>query len=370
MTEPYVYPAIWINGRFAGIEQIISGGGTPLTPFERSTFSFIKDWLSQKNDFEITTSGSTGFPKKIISSREQMMASAFLTAQVLRLEKGQSCLICIDTKYIGGRMMLVRALTLGLRIYAVDPCANPLEKIPSDQWVNFAAFVPYQVENILASEQSHLLDHVRKAIIGGAPLNSNTIDALDNFQCQLYSTYGMTETVSHIALRKLNGEGKQTFFRTLPGVTIDLDDRQCAVLSVPYIPEKIVTNDLVRRLSPSTFEWIGRYDNVINSGGIKVSPEKVESVIQAHFTSTGYSPRFFIHGVPDRRLGSRVVLVIEANTPDEEFLKSIVSSLQAVLSPYEIPREAMLVSKFFETENGKINRLQTVKGFHANVFLK
>jgi o-succinylbenzoate---CoA ligase len=370
MSEAYPYPAIWINGRFVAIERILTERETPSTPFEHSTFSFIKDWLSQQKDFEIATSGSTGSPKKIIISRDQMVASASLTARVLNLEKGQSCLICIDTKYIGGRMMLVRALTFGLRICAIDPCANPLEKIPSDQWVNFTAFVPYQVENVLASKNSHLLDKVDQAIIGGAPLGKNTIETLDNFKCQLYATYGMTETVSHIALRKLNGPEKQRFFHTLPGVTIDLDNRGCAILSVPFLSEKISTNDIVLKMSSTQFEWLGRFDNIINTGGIKVSPEKVEAAIQTILHSTGLRNRFFVHGMDDKQLGSRVVLVIESNILDEQFLKFLYSSLAAVLSPYEIPKEALLVSKFSETENGKINRLQTVKGFHANVSLK
>lgn len=370
MNERYPYPDIWINGRFVSIERIVTDAEAPSTPFENSTFSFIKDWLSQKNDFDITTSGSTGPPKKIIISRDQMVASASLTARVLALEKGQSCLVCIDTKYIGGRMMLVRALTFGLRIFAIDPCANPLEKMPSDQWVNFAAFVPYQVESLLATTQSSLLDLVEKIIVGGAPLHQGTIEILDNFRCQLYATYGMTETISHVALRRLNGPQKQRYFETLPGVTVDVDDRDCVVLSVPFLPEKLITNDIVLKLSSTQFEWMGRFDNIINTGGIKVSPEKVEAAIQSIFHSTGHKNRFFVHGVDDRQLGSRIVLVIEANILDEQFLKFIHTSLAAVLSPYEIPKEALLVSKFSETENGKINRLQTVKGFHANVSLK
>jgi o-succinylbenzoate---CoA ligase len=300
-----------------------------------------------------------------------MVASATLTAKVLNLEKGQSCLICIDTKYIGGRMMLVRALTFGLRIYAIDPCANPFEKIPPNQWVNFAALVPYQVENLLASIHSHLLiEKVDKVIVGGAPLNQTTIDKLEHFKSQFYATYGMTETISHVALRKLNGLEKQNYFEALPGITMHLDARGCLILSVPYLPEEIATNDLADMISSTRFVWTGRYDNVINTGGIKVSPEKVEQAVAYFLTTSGHRHRFFVHGVDDRQLGSRIVLVIEANILDEQFLKSLHSALAAALPPYEIPKEALLVSKFSETENGKINRLQTVKGFHANVSLK
>lgn len=371
MIEPYTHREIWINGRFVAITNILEGSETALTAFENSTFSFIRDWISQKKEFEVTTSGSTGIPKKIMIHRDQMIASASLTARVLNLEEGQSCLICIDTKYIGGRMMLVRALTLGLRIFAVDPCANPMEKIPSGQWVNFAALVPYQVENVLASGNSHLLlKRIDTAIVGGAPLNESTIEKLDDLSCKFYATYGMTETISHVALRRLNGPQKQNHFQCLPGITADLDDRGCLLLSVPYLSDKIVTNDLAEIISPRSFRWRGRFDNIINTGGIKVSPEKVEDVIAKFLITTGHTYRFFVHGVDDRQLGLRIVLVIEANILDEQFLKSLQSSLAAALPPYEIPKEAVLVSKFSETENGKINRLQTVKGFHANVSLK
>lgn len=266
--------------------------------------------------------------------------------------------------------MLVRALEIGLKIFAIDPIANPLEKLPADQCVNFTALVPYQVEKILESRNSYLFENVDRIIIGGAPLNEETIEALAQFRCQFIATYGMTETVSHIALRKLNGPSKKSYFETLPGISIDVDSRGCAVFSVPYLKEKIITNDIVSKKSSTAFEWLGRFDNIINTGGIKVSPEKIERVVQAFLASTGHKFRFFVHGIDDRQLGSRVVLVIEANIPDEEFLKSLHTFLKAALSPFEIPKEALLVEKFSETENGKINRLQTVKGFHANVSFK
>jgi O-succinylbenzoic acid--CoA ligase len=369
MNESYPQ-SLWINGRFVALSGIISGNENALTPFEAHTYSFIAEWFSPKNKFEITTSGSTGAPKNIFITRDQMIASARLTAQVLNLRKSETCLVCIDTKFIGGRMMLVRAFTIGLQIFAVDPCANPLEKIPAGQWVNFAAFVPYQIENILESKNTHSFNRVEKAIIGGAPLNKKTIEGLDGFQCKSWATYGMTETISHIALQLLTGEQKQNFFETLPGITIDLDDRGCLVLCVPYLPERIITNDVAVMISKNSFIWNGRFDNIINTGGIKVNPEKIEAAVHQYLLTTGHTLRFFIHGVDDQQLGSRVVLVIEAITIAEDFLRSLASFLAASLSNYEIPKDALLVANFSETPNGKINRLQTVKGVHANVSLK
>ena len=370
MSSPYPYDSLWVNGRFVSLANIISKKERALTQFEEHTFTFIKDWFSGKNDFEITTSGSTGTPKKITVTRDQMVASAMLTAHVLALQTSQTCLICIDTNFIGGRMMLVRAFTIGLQIFAMDPCANPLDKIPAGQWVNFTAFVPYQVENILESKHPHLLDSVEKIIIGGAPMRQTTVATLDKFRCQAWATYGMTETISHVALQRLNGERKKNYFETLPGVAISLDDRGCLQLDVPYLQGSVITNDVVEIISGNSFVWKGRFDNIINTGGIKVQPEKVEAAIHDFFAASGHSFRFFVHGMDDQRLGSRVVLVIEATTIAEDFLKSLRSFLAGRLSNYEIPKEAHFVSTFSETPNGKINRLQTVKGVHANVSLK
>jgi o-succinylbenzoate---CoA ligase len=370
MTLAYPHSSLWINGRFASISGILSGEEVPLTVAETHLYSFIQDWFSTKDEFEITTSGSTGAPKKIMITRDQMIASAKLTVRALGLQKDETCLVCIDTNYIGGRMMLVRALTTGLRIIAIDPCANPMEKIPLDQWVNFAAFVPYQIQTILESKHPHSIDRVEKIIIGGAALGKKYIDSLSNFKCQCWATYGMTETISHVALQLLTGPSNQDYFETLPGITVALDNRDCLVFDVPYLPEKIVTNDVADVLSENHFIWKGRFDNVINTGGIKVHPEKIETVIASLFEATGCNSRFFIHGADDTQFGSRVVLVIEANTIDEQFLKLLQRALAATLPQYEIPKDALLVSKFAETQNGKINRLQTVKGVHANVSLK
>ncbi len=370
MIGSYPHRSLWVNGRFVSLDQIVSGEQTGKTAFEENTFSFIKEWFSGKNEFQITTSGSTGTPKKIFTTRSQMISSARLTIEALGLKPSESCLVCIDTKFIGGRMMLVRAFTLGLQIFAVDPCANPIEKLPAGQCVNFAAFVPYQVETILGSGQTDLMDRVSKAIIGGAPLRDFTAEELSGVRCLCWATYGMTETISHVALHSLNGEAKRDYFVMLPGISGELDERNCLILKVPYLPSPVITNDIVELISPSRFRWLGRFDNVINTGGIKVNPEKIESAIASFFEQSGHRSRFFVHGISDSLLGSRVVLVIEANTIGEEFLRSLYSFLKARLSEYEIPKGALLVSKFSETENGKINRLQTVKGFHANVSLK
>ena len=356
----YPFTTIWINGRFVALDAILQELSIPKSPFEDQTFSFIREWLSGQKTFTIQTSGSTGAPKMISVTREQMIASAGLTEQVLGLKQSSNALVCIDTKHIGGRMMLVRSFVTGMRIWAIEPCATPLQKLPIDHCVNFAAFVPYQVQSMLGSKHPHMLNNLDVSIIGGAPLDEKIIEQLQRYLCRCYATYGMTETISHIALRALNGKEKSENYQALPGINLQKDDRGCLVIDVPYLPERIVTNDLVEIISPGVFRWTGRWDNVINSGGIKIIPEKVEAALKNIFLEAGLNNRFFIHGLPDEKLGHKVVLVLEAADLSSAQLEKIMSLLQALSAPYERPREVLVTQGFASTDNGKINRLKTL----------
>jgi O-succinylbenzoic acid--CoA ligase len=356
----YPYSTIRINGRLVSLESIVNETALSQSPFENHTFSFLSAWLSGQKTFDLQTSGSTGEPKTITASREQMVSSARLTEQTLQLSKSDQALICIDTKYIGGRMMLVRCLTTGMRILAVDPVANPLTKIPVDQCVNFAAFVPLQVQSILGSKHPHLLDTLDKVIIGGAPLDEKVIQQLRESLCRCYATYGMTETLSHVALRVLNGKDKQPYFEALSGITFRVDQRGCLIIDVPYLSEPVITNDLAELINERQFVWLGRWDNVINTGGVKVIPEKLEATLSASFSKAGMNNRFFIHGVDDPKFGHRIVLFIEGTGLTERLLSPFFTDLAASLPPFEIPKEVRTVSSFATTDTGKINRIKTL----------
>jgi o-succinylbenzoate---CoA ligase len=248
--ENYPFSSIWINGRHVLIEQILQEKALHRSAFEESTFQFIRAWLLGEQNFEMTTSGSTGTPKQISVSRSQMVASALRTAEKIRLQKHSIALVCIDTKYIGGKMMMARSLALGLPIMAVDPIANPLVKIPVDKCVQFTALVPYQVHSILESKHPHLLNNLDQVLIGGAQLSAALRDKLDRFQVQCYETYGMTETVSHVALRRVNGKLKQPYFEVLPGIEISQDSRGCLVVKADYLDGPVITNDVVKSSDP------------------------------------------------------------------------------------------------------------------------
>lgn len=358
----YPFSRIWINGRNVSIEKIRQETEIAHSPFEESTFNFIRDWLSGVEDFQLTTSGSTGNPKQITITRSQMILSARRTARKIDIKERSTALVCIDSKYIGGKMMLVRSLTLGLKIMAVDPIANPLIKIPVDKCVQFTALVPYQINAVLESKHPHLLNNLDKVLIGGAPLSDATRERLDRFQCELYETYGMTETVSHIALRLVNTPKKQQYFEVLPGIEISQDARGCLQISGDDLEHPVITNDLVEIPAKGKFQWLGRWDSVINTGGIKVLPEKIEKELDAIFHENHVDNRFFIAALPDERLGHKLVLILEGVQFSSELLNKSMLKLRSVLPAYEYPKEIYFTPNFATTATQKVDRIQTLAG--------
>lgn len=357
-------PSRWLT--FNGIEYSISDikQGT-LPNFDASEYApvqFCRDWINGKEEFVLSTSGSTGSPKKIFATRQQLKASAQLTASYLNLKKEYTSLVCLDTRYIAGIMMLVRSMETGMNMYVVEPTANPFEKIPKNVSIDFAALVPYQLEAILQSEHKRRLNALKIVIIGGAPVSDNLRKSLAELDCSFYSTYGMTETLSHIALQKLNGTDVQNFFQVLPGISLRTDERGCLVIHAPHInPEPIITNDLVELLAADKFRWLGRVDNVINSGGVKVIPEKIESMIEPMMSSLGLSNRFFIGGLPDAALGQKVILLLEGEKLSSSQEENLRQQLKVSLSRYEIPKSIHYIPIFIQTDTGKINKPKTLE---------
>ncbi|GHN03242.1 O-succinylbenzoic acid--CoA ligase [Cytophagales bacterium WSM2-2] len=345
-----------LNGNLYSISDLKNSTPTGSSDFERSTLGFCKSWLNGQQEFVIQTSGSTGTPKKITLSRAAMEASAQQTIHALHLSKEGTALVCLDTKYIAGQMMLVRCLTLGMNIIANEPSGNPLENITSR--IEFTALVPYQLENILDHTPGQL-NMVHRAIIGGATVSQSLKEKMQKTSCLLLATYGMTETISHVALQKLNGPDSQDYFETLKNIHLRLDDRGCLCIKVDYLEGEIVTNDLVELVSSNKFKWLGRIDNVINSGGVKVIPEKVEAAIEKALVKLQIKARFFVAGLPDEKMGQRVVTIVEG-LPDQWPSDKIMSDIVSNLTKYELPKEVKFVPKFIETPTGKINRAQTI----------
>lgn len=312
--------------------------------------NFIGEWNSEKTAFTLQTSGSTGQPKSITVSRASMEQSARLTGEFLELRHGQTALLCLPVGFVAGKMMIVRALTLGLNLLVVKPSANPLLHVDDGITIDFAALTPMQLTGILSDDDSlQKLVQVRCTIIGGAPLSATLEGQLQWLPYPVYETFGMTETLTHIAMRRLNGTSPSYLFETLPGISLPSDDRGCLVIHAPHLDEPVVvTNDIVELHGNRSFRWLGRADNVINSGGFKIYPEKIERKIESVMNQ-----RFIITNMPDSKLGEQVALIIEG---EEEDTTTIESKISGLLDSYEKPRIILFMTEFPETASGKVIR--------------
>jgi O-succinylbenzoic acid--CoA ligase len=347
-------PSLNLNGNEISIKELKEISiGSNLGAFEKSTLSFCKAWLNNQNEFRINTSGSTGTPKEVVLKREAMEASARMTIKALQLKPNGTALVCLDTKYIAGQMMIVRSLLSDMKMIAVEPSSNPLLSI--DQPIEFAALVPYQLEAIL-DQSPQKLNQIQCAIIGGAAVSNSLQKKTQKTLCDLYATYGMTETISHVALRRLNGSNKQDYFEALSNIHLRLDERGCLCIRANHLDDEIITNDVVELIGENKFHWLGRIDNVINSGGVKIIPEKIEAVFEKIFDENKIKNRFFIVGIPDEKLGERLSLIIEGNSLEKSLQEKILSEAGKNLSKYEVPKELTFINKFKETKTGKIIR--------------
>jgi O-succinylbenzoic acid--CoA ligase len=313
--------------------------------FERDAGDFLLDWLSPSNFIKVRTSGSTGTPKTIEIKKENMVNSALATGHYFDLKPETTALLCLPITHIAGKMMLIRAMVLGLWITVVEPSSEPLKNDTKNY--GFSAMVPMQAQNSLSK-----LHQIDKLIIGGAPLSGLLRNSLAEQLNFIFETYGMTETITHIAVKKI--EKSNDYFETLPGVAIKKDDRECLVIQAPKIVGKtVVTNDLVEIKDENRFKWLGRYDNVINSGGVKLIPEQIEEKLTPIISN-----RFFVAGVPDEELGEKLVMLVEGEC-DLVKVELQISQLKGI-SKYERPKSILNVPRFVETSNGKINRNQTI----------
>lgn len=334
--------------------------------FERASLDFISNWTKGKEVFTLNTSGSTGAPKPITVTRNQLKASAQLTITALQLSKNQTALVCLDTRYIAGIMMIVRSLEAGMNMMLVEPCSNPLEKVDEKMRIDFTALVPLQVETIVRSRFRNQFEKIKSILIGGAAMNQRTIHELKSLLCTCYATYGMTETLSHIALQKLNGSDAQDHFEVLSGIALSKDDRGCLVIHAPHLSEQpIVTNDLVELVTPYMFRWLGRVDNIINTGGVKVSPEKIEVTIGLILDDLNIISRFFVAALPDPLLGQSVTLIMEGVTLATHIEDLLRAKMKELLNRYEQPKSLHYIPEFITTVTGKINKLKTISLLHV-----
>lgn len=343
ITPGFIHPDFTLNGislNAEGLWEVAYSFIKEGEEYQKHIGLFILDWLDGNHYVPMQTSGTTGTPKIIKVSKQAMVESALATGAHFDLPAHTRALHCLPAQFVAGKMMLVRAFLLGWHIDVTAPSSAPLAHCKGNY--DFSAMVPLQAEASL-----HELHRVKKTILGGAKVGSGLIQQLQELPVEVYETYGMTETVTHIAAKKAGN----AVFETLPGVSVETDARGCLVINAPRVSaETVVTNDVAEVLDSGHFIWQGRYDNVINSGGIKLYPEQIEEKLAAVITGR----RFFIAALPDTVLGEKLALVIEG----EPF--ELQSANFDALSKYEKPKDILFVTQFSETGSGKIRRAETI----------
>jgi O-succinylbenzoic acid--CoA ligase len=350
LTSQTLHPDFKLNGlEFSSAEEVLNFADGLLEDGdaqEESVVRFIEKWLDFNETVTVRTSGSTGKPKEIQLKKVHMINSAKATGAYFKTGRGTRGLLCLSADYIAGKMMLVRAMVLGWDLHVVMPSKDSLTEYDNDY--DFVAMVPYQVWHSLPA-----MSKVKKMIIGGGRIPAELEEKLQEVETEVFATYGMTETATHVAVRRINGPARSETFSALPDVKFSTDERQCLVINAPMIlDEPITTNDVVTLHSPTNFTWHGRYDNVINSGGVKIYPEVVESKLASDIESS-----FMVASEKDPELGERVILVYEG---DERSVPNLSRAFQK-LEPYERPKRVYSLSKFVYTKTGKLKRKDILK---------
>ena len=312
-------------------------------------FDFLQEWFADSPFMIVHTSGSTGEPKKIMVGKDKMMQSARLTCEFLNLQAGDAALLCMNLRYIGAMMVVVRSLVAGLNLIVRPASGHPLSDI--NEPLKFAAMVPLQVYNTLHTpEEKEQLMQTEILIIGGGAVDEALEAEIKSLPIAVYSTYGMTETLSHIALRRLNGNSASDHYYPFSSVRLSLSSEGTLVIDAPLVGDKILqTNDIARIYPDGSFIILGRKDNVINSGGIKIQAEEVEKLLRPFILVP-----FVITSVPDPRLGQAVTLLLEGRLDMEE----LKNKMQEILPPYHRPKHIRTVDLIPQTGNGKINRVE------------
>lgn len=379
--------SVCINGISHTQEEILAGKNPKLLSPE--LMDFLHDWFSESPVFHVRTSGSTGIPKQIPVLKKHAVNSAKATCSYLGLKRGDNALLCLSTRYIAGKMMIVRAITAGLNLWTVPVDGHPLKPFLNSPHphFHFAAMVPLQVINSLQTENERdLLAQIDKIIIGGAPIDPQLEADLRSFPNTLLSTYGMTETLSHIAMRPLNGSQASPYYTPLPGVHVRADADAALIIDFPEIGiTQLKTHDRVHIISSAldrtaNFKILGRIDNIINSGGLKIQPEEIESKL-AFLHPNHYA----VTSLPHPVLGEAIVLLIstqsiqnQLDSANTKILKrqnwqnasersDFLKLLSIHLSKYHLPKAIGWVDVLPFTPNGKIDRI-ALKQLASKVF--
>lgn len=352
------FQSLKLNGLFYTKEAILLFANKKLSTnndeWEKNLYHFILEWLNESDKITAYTSGSTGIPKKISLNKNEMVASAQATIQYLGLHHNSNALLCLPCNFIAGKMMVVRAFVGGYNMVTVKPNSNPFFDFENNA-IDFVALAPNQAVSILTDETTKVkLENVKNVIIGGGAISAKLLNQLKPLPNNVYETFGMTETMSHIALKLVSKNSTENHFTTLEGIKVSVNEKNCLIIDAPLINDTVIeTNDIVSIMNEHQFIWKGRIDNVINSAGIKLYPETIEKEL-----SDLFHENILITTIPDNFLGEKLILVIE--TKSEINQMKLFEAIRKKLITYECPKAIYTLPNFIKTENGKIKRAETM----------
>lgn len=308
--------------------------------------------LVRAGNLTATTSGTTGPPKRFTIVKRDLVMSARLTGAAFGLRPGDRVLHCLPGQFVAGKLMLVRAMALGLDLHLIDPRGSVLDNLKVPDRFRFAAMVPLQLHRAMQEDKARVERQFDTILLGGGPVSDALLEDLRSLRVNVLLSYGSTETVTHVALRPLNGPAATDHFTAIGQCHFARDPRGCLVAYTPHLrAQQHVTNDLVELIDDTRFRWLGRWDNVVLSGGKKIFPEQLE----ARTAGLLPYPHYFTH-VPDPVLGQAVMLVLETELPQEQVLPEVMEKLMAALHPHEWPRRVQALRRIQRTASGKIIR--------------
>ncbi len=346
---------LWINGEQVPYAQLPEPGDAH-PPHLNEALSFLLQWQEGFGSIDLRTSGTTGDAKAHAFTREQLAASARLTAQTFGLGEENWAAVCLPLSGTGGKMQLVRGIVLGLWLHIEAPSGTPLEHLPEGDWAT-TSLVPLQLQHLLdAPEGLDRLGQFRFLLVGGAPLPPALAARLRELDLPLVQTYGLSETASHVAYRWLCGARSTNDYQLLEGVLAETDAEDRLLVTPSYLNlTSVFTGDRARMTAPNRFEILGRADDVINSGGLKHDPAVLEQAYASKLIEARLQVPLAVSSLPDEQLGERIVLVLE--TKETPQLRQDVSNLLGSLSSLKgAPRDLFFVEHLPHTEAGKLDR--------------
>ncbi len=346
MNPEIAHQTLMLQGQCFSASHFADACPTPFfctTPALQELYAFLHEWFDNQPYVWVQTSGSTGMPKRIKVSKQRMMYSAAGTCRALNLKAGNVALLCMNLQYIGAKMMVVRALVAGLELVVREASGKPLTDVP--QRIDFAAFVPMQIFECLKDNlQKERLQNISNVLVGGGALADDVLAELRTFPNRIFSTYGMTETLSHIALMQVSGAKASGVYTPMWGIELSLSPRGTLIIqNENLLDAPLETNDLAELYPDGTFRILGRADNVINSGGVKIQTEELEQLLRPHLPFA-----FAIGSQADNKFGEIVVLLST---------KAVnINDLKGHLPAYYLPKKNIVVPQIPLTETGKIDR--------------